>query len=59
MIKTVNTTTNNVAKELLRIAKVNSVPVSKLYIDVIAIDTYVKEAGSDFVKIFHEDFKKY
>lgn len=59
MIKTVHTTTDDVAKELLRIAKQNATSASQLYIEISHIDTFVKVGDSDFVEMNNEDFIRY
>jgi len=59
MIEPVHITTNNVARELLRIAAQNSVPVSHLCVEVSDVKTYVKDANSEFVEILESDFDKY
>jgi hypothetical protein len=59
MIRPVSITTNNVARELLRIATQNSVPSSKLYLKINSISTFVKVGDSDSVEIEYEKFNKY
>lgn len=55
MLRPVNITTNNVARELLRIAAQNSIPVSKLYININSVDTFIKDANTDFIEIPNYD----
>jgi len=59
MINAINIVTNNVARELLRIAAQNSTSISQLYIKINSITTFVKDNNSDFLEIFNEDFNKY
>ena len=59
MIEPVHITTNNVARELLRIAAQNSVSVLDLCIEVSDIKTFVKDANTEFVEISENDFDKY
>ncbi len=59
MINPVSITTNNVAREILRISTQNAVPSSSLYINVTAIRTFVKDANTEFIEISYEDFQKY
>ena len=59
MINTVHTTTDDVAKELQRIAKQNATLSSQLYIEILYIDTFVKAGDSDFAEMNNEDFVRY
>ncbi|MEA2100693.1 MAG: flagellar assembly protein A [Campylobacterota bacterium] len=59
MLKSINLTTNDVRSELQRISKERSIPVSKLYIEVISIDTFVKKGDSDFSEVSSGSFDKY
>ena len=59
MIKQVNVITNNVVRELQRVAQENSISASKLYVKVKSVTTFVKGANSDFLEIPFEDLKKY
>jgi len=59
MIKPVHIQTNNVAREILRIATQNAVPSSHLFIKIHSVNTFIKDANSNFVEISYEDFDKY
>jgi len=58
-MKPIKVTTDNVANELAICAKQHVIPISKLYININSVDTYVKTANSSFTQIYSEDFHKY
>lgn len=59
MLDTVNIVTDNVARELLRIATQNSIPVSQLSLKINSINTFVKDKESEFLEIYGKDIDKY
>ena len=59
MIRPVNMVTDNVARELMRIAAQNSVPSSELYIILNSITTFVKVGDAGFDEIQYENCNDY
>lgn len=59
MIVPVNVITENVPRELLRVAAENSISSSELYIKIDTISTFIKDANTDFIEIEEVDFPKY
>ena len=59
MIRPVNTVTNDVAKELQRVARDNSIPISKLYIEIDSVNTFVSDGDSGFTEMSNDEFNKY
>lgn len=59
MIKPVNIRTNNVAKEISRVATQNSVNPNSLYIQLSSVETFIKDTDSNLIEIKYEDFDKY
>lgn len=59
MRKTIDVVTNNVARELLRIAAQNSIPISKLYIDISDVETFYKDENDNLVEIPTNEIDKY
>ncbi|MFT5661708.1 MAG: hypothetical protein ACI9TV_002355 [Sulfurimonas sp.] len=59
MINPITVVTNNVGKELVRIAAQNSLSASQLYIEINSVKTFVKSADSEFIEIFANDLSKY
>ena len=55
MIRPVNIITDNVLKELTRIAKQNSTSISELYITLNSVNTFARDSDSDFIEIFGND----
>ena len=59
MIKPVSLTTKNVAKEIESVSQNYSIPISKLYIEINSVVTFIKDGESKFVEIYDEDFDEY
>jgi hypothetical protein len=59
MMKNTDIVTNNVAKELRRIAAQNSIPYSKLYIQIRNVTTYYKDANKNLIEIAEHNLNKY
>jgi flagellar assembly FapA-like protein len=59
MTKTVDVVTNNVPRELLRIAAQNSIPISRLYIDINKVETFHKDANKNLVEISTHELNRY
>lgn len=59
MIKPVNTITEDVAQELKSISKKFSVPISKLYVVIHSIHTFIKTGKSGFEEMSDKDLDKY
>ncbi|PHQ65635.1 MAG: hypothetical protein COB99_02965 [Sulfurimonas sp.] len=59
MTKTVDIVTNNVPRELLRIAAQNSIPISRLYIDINGVETFYKDANKNLVEIPTYELNRY
>ena len=59
MIIPVDIHTNNVAREIIRIASKNSVPASTLYIKSASATTFRRDNNSNPIEISYEDFDKY
>ncbi|WP_373001013.1 flagellar assembly protein A [Sulfurimonas sp.] len=59
MTKTVDVVTNNVARELLRIAAQNSIPISRLYIEINGVETFYKDANKNLVEIPIHEIDRY
>lgn len=55
----VNIITDNVEKELVRIAAQNATSSSKLYIKINSVNTFIKDANSNLVKIPDDAFSNY
>ena len=58
-MKSINALTNNVARELLRIAAQNSIPISKIFIEIKGVQTFYKDANSGLVEIPTIELNKY
>lgn len=59
MTDSIEISTNNVYKELLRIAAQNSIPISRLYIRINEMHTFTKSKDGNLVKISEEELSKY
>lgn len=59
MIKTVDIVTNDLPRELQRIAAKNSIPISRLYIDINAVETSYKDGTSNLVEIPTHELNQY
>ena len=59
MIEPVYLTTNNIARELLRIAAQNAISSSDLYIDISSVKSLMKKDDSEFTEIDNEDLNRY
>ena len=59
MIKTVDIVTNDLPRELQRIAAKNSIPISRLYIDINAVETSYKDGTSNLVEIPTHELNRY
>ncbi len=59
MIKPINIVTDNVAKELRNIASDNVTSISKLYLEVHSVKTFVARGDSDFTEVFGKDLDTY
>ena len=59
MIEPIHLTTNNVARELLRISAQNAISSSDLNIEIASVKTLVKNFDSDFNEIADEDIYIY
>ena len=59
MIVPIDVITNNVSRELVRIASQNNIATSDLCIRLHSTSTFVKDADSEFVEISHDDFDQY
>ncbi|EDZ63691.1 hypothetical protein SMGD1_1455 [Sulfurimonas gotlandica GD1] len=59
MQKPVDVVTNNVARELLRIAAQNSIPISRIYIEINGVETFYKDANANLVEIQNHELSKY
>lgn len=59
MIKPINVITDNVAKELDRIASESNTSTSKLYIELNSVKTFVSDNDADFKEIYAKDISKY
>ncbi|MCK9490660.1 MAG: FapA family protein [Sulfurimonas sp.] len=59
MTDSIDISTNNVYKELLRIAAQNSIPISRLYIRINEIQTFIKNKDAGLVKLSDEELNRY
>ena len=59
MLKPVSIITSDVAKELSKTAKLNSISTSQLYIELNSVETFVKKGDAGFVELPKEDFDQY
>ncbi len=59
MTNSIDISTNNVYKELLRIAAQNSIPISRLYIQINAIQTFAKGKEANLTSIDDAQLSKY
>lgn len=59
MLKPVDIVTNNVARELLRIAAQNSIPISRIYIEINSVETFYRDANANLVEIQDNELNKY
>ncbi|WP_031347953.1 flagellar assembly protein A [Sulfurimonas hongkongensis] len=59
MTDSIDISTNNVYKELLRIAAQNSIPISRLYIRINEIQTFTKNKDASLVKLSDAELNKY
>ncbi|WP_415397286.1 flagellar assembly protein A [Sulfurimonas sp. CS5] len=59
MIKTVDIVTNDLPRELQRIAAKNSIPISRLYIDINAVETSYKDETKNLVEIPTHELNRY
>jgi len=59
MTDSIDISTNNVYKELLRIAAQNSIPISRLYIRINEIQTFTKSKDSGLTKLSDAELSRY
>ena len=59
MFNPIELVTNNVSKELYRISSKNSIPISKIYIEVKGIETFYKDENSGLVEIPANELNKF
>ena len=59
MIVPVHVTTDNIPRELLRIAAENSISSSDLYVKIDTVTTFIKDGDSDFIELEEVDYEKY
>ncbi len=59
MTKPIDIVTNNITKELRKIAAQNSIPISRLYIEINSVETFYRDPNKKLIEIPIDELHKY